>query len=79
MVTMWSALLDPADGVMWDISPASIGDYGAPPPVDSWETYYDRVNGGSVSMGYDVHPVTGLPYEPQIVPRGDYGMPLIHI
>ncbi|MEZ6244079.1 MAG: vanadium-dependent haloperoxidase [Phycisphaerales bacterium] len=72
MVAMWSGLLDPSDGVMWDISPASFGNYGDPPSVDGFEAYYDRQNGGNASGGYVVNPVTGLPYTPQIVPRGDY-------
>ncbi len=72
-VVTWSGLLDPADGVMWDISPASFGNYGAnPPPVDDWANYYDRLEGGGTYNGYAVNPVTGLPYTPQIVPRGDY-------
>jgi len=74
-VATWSGLLDPTDGVMWDISPASFGNYGdgeTPPPIDGWETYYDRLEGGGQYNGYDVNPATGLPYTPQFVPRGDY-------
>ena len=54
---MWSGRLDPADGVMIDISPASRG---------------NNPLGTNDGQGYDVNPITGLPYEPQIVPAGDY-------
>lgn len=70
-VAIWSGQLDPTDGVMWDISPASRGNSPLPDPAD-YETYYDRYNGGDTSTGYDVNPVTGEPYTPQIVPRGDF-------
>jgi hypothetical protein len=71
MVVVWSSHLDPSDGVLWDISPAGIGN--APlPEADEYEDYYDLMNGGDWGRGYAVNPVTGLPYEPQIVPRADY-------
>ncbi|MGA0172830.1 MAG: vanadium-dependent haloperoxidase [Phycisphaerales bacterium] len=56
-VAEWSGWHDPDDGVVWDISPASMGNN----PLGT--------NGGT---GYDVNPVTGTPYTPQLVPRGDY-------
>ncbi len=70
-VTMWSGHLDPADGVMWDISPASIGNAPLPDPAD-YEAFFDRPNGGDWGTGYTVNPVSGMPYTPQMVPRGDY-------
>jgi hypothetical protein len=70
-VAIWSGHCDPSDGVMWDISPASIGNSPLPEP-NQYETYYDRMNGGDWSAGYALNPVTGQPYTPQIVPRGDY-------
>lgn len=71
MVIHWSAQLDPADNVMIDISPGAIGN--APlPDADQEQEYYDLENGGDWGTGYAMNPVTGLPYEPQIVPRGDY-------
>ncbi|MGJ8663132.1 MAG: DUF6851 domain-containing protein, partial [Marinicella sp.] len=56
-VVEFSSYLDPSDGVMIDISPATRGnnDLGT--------------NNGS---GRTTNPATGLPYEPQIVPAGDY-------
>ncbi len=75
LVAKWSSHLDPDDPVMWDISPASIGNI----PLDSFPTsfedypnFYDRDNGGDASQGHDVNPYTDEPYTPQIVPRGDY-------
>lgn len=56
-VVLWSGLLDPTDGVMIDISPASNG---------------NSTLGTNNGTGYDVNPVTGVPYEPEIVPAGDY-------
>ena len=71
MVSVWSSHLDPSDGVTWDISPASIGNAPLPDPQD-YEEFYDFENGGDWGSGYALNPVTGEPYEPQIVPRGDY-------
>jgi hypothetical protein len=75
MVAIWSAHLDPFDDVMWDISPNSIGNI----PLDSFPEghsnyldFYDLFDGGDASQGYDVNPVTGEPYEVQMIPRGDY-------
>ncbi|MCL4220406.1 MAG: vanadium-dependent haloperoxidase [Phycisphaerales bacterium] len=71
LVSVWSGQLDPSDGVMWDISPASMGN--APlANVNDWASFYDRMNGGDAGNGYPVNPVTGQPYASQIVPRGDY-------
>ncbi|MHC4427757.1 MAG: DUF6851 domain-containing protein, partial [Planctomycetota bacterium] len=71
MVSIWSAHLDHTDGVMWDISPATIGDAQLVDPAD-YELFYNRLDGGDNGTGYAVNPVTGQPYDPQIVPRGDY-------
>lgn len=72
MVAAWQAQLDAADGVMIDISPASIGNIGNTYPENP-DHLYDYANGGDFSPGYMLNPVTGEPYTPQIVPRGDYG------
>ncbi len=73
LVAVWSAHLDPTDGVMIDISPASIGNIQAlPASVEEYRDYYDLLDGGDPGTGYPVNPATGAPYEPQIVPRGDY-------
>ena len=57
----YSSQLDPNDGVMIDISPATRGNTFNSPFTES----YDQV-------GYAVNPVTGLPYAPQMVKQGDF-------
>lgn len=74
MVSAWSSHLDPTDGVMIDISPGAIGNSPAlPTSLADYHTYYDWTDGGDPGTGYATNPVTGQPYAPQIVPRGDYG------
>ncbi|MGB1384634.1 MAG: hypothetical protein ACPG66_07910 [Flavobacteriales bacterium] len=82
MVLRWSEHLDPSDSVMWDISPASLKYDGSIPATENFDQFYAWENGGLVSwydaegnfggQGYEVNPFTGEPYEPEIVPRGDY-------
>ncbi len=73
LVSIWGAHLDPADSVMWDVSPASIGNNPEPPSSFSdHEDYYQLILGGDQSRGHAKNPATGRPYEPQMVPRGDY-------
>jgi hypothetical protein len=75
MVSTWSSHLDPNDGVSWDISPGSIGNLhidNFPRNFSEQKDFYDYINGADKSNGHSVNPTTGLPYEEQIVPRGDY-------
>jgi hypothetical protein len=73
LVAIWGSHLDSSDGVMIDISPASIGNIQEyPETFAEHRNFYDLFGGGTVSPGYEVNPVTGAPYEPQLVPRGDY-------
>ncbi|MCV9386804.1 FG-GAP-like repeat-containing protein [Reichenbachiella ulvae] len=75
MVAIWSSHLDPGDGVVWDISPASIGnvDFSQfPIDFDQYENFYTYSEGGDLGTGYEVNPYTNQPYQPQLVPRGDY-------
>ncbi|WP_133240794.1 T9SS type A sorting domain-containing protein [Marixanthomonas spongiae] len=75
MVAVWSSHLDPADGVMIDISPASIGNFDStdfPTTFKEYKSFYNYKNGGDPSKGRDLNPVTGKPYRKQLVPRGDY-------
>ncbi|MEM7375443.1 MAG: DUF6851 domain-containing protein [Bacteroidota bacterium] len=75
LVSLWSAHLDPADGVMWDISPATIGNMdiqNLPTTIEGLRDFYDELEGGDPSPGHSINPHTGQPYEPQMVPRGDY-------
>ena len=73
LVSVWSSHLDPDDGVMIDISPASIGNIARyPATVEEYDQFFDYFNGGDPGRGYATNPVTGAPYERQVVPRGDY-------
>ncbi len=75
LVARWSGHLDQNDGVMLDISPASLGnleDSQYPTSFDQYPEFYDFDNGGVHSSGRALNPKTGLPYTPQIVARGDY-------
>ena len=75
LVANWSSHLDPTDGVLWDISPASIGNLDIesfPTAIPNLREFYNRKEGGDFSPGYRMNPITNEPYEPQIVSRGDY-------
>ena len=73
LVALWSSHLDPNDGIMIDISPASIGNVPFyPESYDTYDTFYDLINGGDNSEGHTLNPITGEAYAPQMVPRGDY-------
>ena len=73
LVSVWSSHLDPDDGVMIDISPASIGNIAQyPSSLEQYDQFFDYFNGGDPGRGYATNPVTGAPYERQVVPRGDY-------
>ncbi len=77
LVAIWSAQLDHGDGVMWDISPASRGNTSTedwPTTQEEYEAFYDLTNGSiTANQGHAMNPYTGQPYEPEMVPRGDYG------
>ena len=73
LVTIWSSHLDPGDGVMIDISPASLGNIQSyPTSFTDYPAFYNTIDGGDSSVGYDVNPATGAPYDAQLAPRGDY-------
>ena len=72
LVAVWSADLTPDDGMLMDISPASLGnvvDY--PSGFAAYPEFYGSFARHS-GKGYAANPVSGDAYEPQIVPRGDY-------
>lgn len=74
LVSKWSSHLDPNDGVMIDISPASQGNIelaDMPRSFADFSKFYQH-EGGDIGQGYDVNPATGEAYIPQLVPRGDY-------
>jgi hypothetical protein len=56
-VLRMSSELDASDGAVIDVSPGAIGDNSL---------------GTNDGHGHEVNPVTGEPYEPNLVPRGDY-------
>jgi hypothetical protein len=73
MVSAWSSHLDTTNEVMWDISPASRGNIDFyPSEYSDYPDFYDFNNGGDSGTGYEMNPVTGEPYEPNMVSRSDY-------
>ncbi len=74
LVSIWGSHLDPNDDVMIDISPASIGNISNfPETFEEYKDFYNFFDGGDQSAGWEINPSTGLAYEEQMVPRGDYG------
>ncbi|NNF01886.1 MAG: hypothetical protein HKN22_04310, partial [Bacteroidia bacterium] len=73
LVNIWSSHLDPADSVVWDVSPGAIGNISSlPDSVAQYSTFYDLYNGGQGGTGHTLNPATGQPYAPNLVYRGDY-------
>lgn len=74
-VAIWGSHLDPSDGVLWDISPNSIGNIpisSFPTSYEDYINFYNLTEGGDIGDGYQINPNTGISYEEQWVPRGDY-------
>lgn len=73
LVAVWASHLDTTDNVMWDISPAGIGNVPSiPNDYAEMRTFYDLFEGGDPSQGHTINPATNQPYETQMVRRGDY-------
>jgi hypothetical protein len=73
LVAIWSSHLDTSDGVIWDISPAAIGNITSfPTDFPSYRNFYDTFGGGDPSLGHIANPKTGQPYDAQFVLRADY-------
>jgi hypothetical protein len=75
LVAVWASHLDTNDGVIWDISPATIGNIALedlPTSFEDYPDFYDFLEGGEISPGHDINPHTGQPYTPQLAYRGDY-------
>jgi len=73
MVALWSAHLDPADGITIDISPSSLGNNSSlPESLADLRTFYNAAEGGTADTGHSVNPTSGTAYEPNVVLRGDY-------
>ena len=70
LVALWSAQLSPRDGVTVDISPAAMGNI--PDLPRRYGAYPDFYASHAHGPGHGTNPATGEPYEPQLVPRGDY-------
>jgi hypothetical protein len=74
LVAVWSGHLDAANPTMIDISPGSIGNLSSLPTTEQeFRAFYNFIDGGVIDTGYAVNPATGLPYQPQVVPLGDFG------
>jgi len=74
LVSAWQSHNDTTDNVLWDVSPASNGNYNGqlPQTFDEYKSFYKFFEGGQLGAGYTLNPVTGQPYAPQVVKRGDY-------
>lgn len=75
LVSVWGAHLDPNDGVLWDISPKSIGNIDVvslPKDYSEYPSFYKLEEGGDIGEGHNINPHTQSPYQEQLVPRGDY-------
>ncbi|MBT8261771.1 MAG: T9SS type A sorting domain-containing protein [Bacteroidia bacterium] len=75
MVSVWASHLDKNDPTMMDISPRSLGNVSIdsyPTDFEDYDSFYTFVEGGDPSPGREINPSTGMPYESQLVPRGDY-------
>jgi len=73
LVSVWGSHHDPWDGILWDISPAGLGNNTyLPETVADLRTFYNLEQGGDAGKGRPLNPKTGQPYKKQIVPRGDY-------
>ena len=73
MVSAWSSHLDAKDTVIWDISPGASGNISFyPTELEDYPLFYNFQEGGDPGQGRDLNPVTGQPYPPNRVRRGDY-------
>ncbi len=75
LVLSWSSHLDPANPLEIDISPATLGNLDIsdlPDTFNEYKDFYNFTNGGALSNGHAINPVTGMPYEPQMVKLSDY-------
>ncbi len=73
MVSIWQSHMDPDDPTMWDISPGAKGNIPFyPESFEDFPDFYHLTDGGTIGSGRPLNPKTGMPYEPQLVKRGDY-------
>ena len=73
MVATWSSHLTPDDTTLIDISPASVCNIPALPETpNDYPNFYNLLEGGDIGTGRSLNPVTGQPYTPELVKRGDF-------
>lgn len=73
VVSIWSAQLDPTDGIEIDTSPARLGNLSKyPNTFEEYQSFYSDVFTNELNQGHAVNPSTGTPYAPNVVNRGDY-------
>jgi len=75
LVSVWGSHLSPDDGVLWDISPNSIGNISSslfPTDFANYDNFYNTIDGGDIGEGHALNPITNTAYISQLVPRGDY-------
>ncbi|MEX0928069.1 MAG: hypothetical protein WDZ53_01600, partial [Balneolales bacterium] len=73
LVPLWQGHFDQSDNVVWDISPAAMGNVpDLPQNYEEHRDFYDLHEGGDTGKGHAVNPHTGKPYESQLVQRADY-------
>ncbi|SNT38334.1 Por secretion system C-terminal sorting domain-containing protein [Ekhidna lutea] len=71
MVSIWGAHL--AEEELIDISPANFGNNDSfPTAFENYDSFYKYLEGGDIGTGHDKNPFTDAPYEPNMVPKGDY-------
>ncbi|NND88896.1 MAG: T9SS type A sorting domain-containing protein, partial [Flavobacteriaceae bacterium] len=75
MVAVWGSHLSSQDMTRIDISPRSTGNLpfdAMPQDFDEYRSFYNFLEGGDMSNGRAINPITGEPYQSQVVKRGDY-------
>lgn len=73
MTAHWKSHTIPDTTYLIDISPASLGNSTVlPTSSEGFRNYYNFIDGGDYSVGHEVNPSTGNPYDTQMVPRSDY-------
>ena len=70
LVARWQTQLNVDDAVVVDISPRSVGNLNADPTFP--DHLYRQFEGGDIGPGHAFNPITGEPYEAEMVYRGDF-------
>lgn len=78
MNIIWHSFHNNDDGVMVDASPNSVGGLNItsnaqlPQTFEDYQAFYNLYEGGVNDPGHAINPATGVPYEPQMIPRKDF-------